>query len=244
MNFLTKETLQLLSHLTAKQAAETLGVSLGTIYVVAKAYGISFSKNRPTKEELQKHIHLNANEIAEIYKVTPATIRIWAKFYDLKLTRKEAEVKIKPSKEELEKLTHLSQKQIAQFYGVTKQYVSLWGKEYGITFLPTKGKIKKKPMPSKEEIEGLTMNQVVEKYKVSVSTAGKWRKELGLGSKRPTKEELEKLSHLKQKEIGQILGVSQTLVSYLMRKYGISKKSLKEEVKKAILEKLQKDTSC
>lgn len=227
MTFLTREVLEELTHLTYKQVAEKLGVSLATIYYVSKSYGISFSKKRPSKEELEKLSHLNVYQIAEKYQVKISCVRLWARVYDLKFARKEKEDIIKPSKEELEKLTHLSQKQIAEFYGVTKQSVSLWGKEYGLTFLPTKGKVRKIPLPPREDLKNLSVNETATKYKVSVGTVVKWRRELDLGLKRPSKEELEKLSHLKQSEIAQILGVSQSLVSYLRIQYGIAKKYVK-----------------
>ena len=225
MSLLTKEELEKLTHLTVKQVSEKLGVATSKVYLAAKAHGISFAKSRPSREELEKLTHLTAKEIAALYQVRPNTVSLWGKAYGLKFTRKTIEDRIKPSREELEKLTHLSQKQIAELYGVTKQSVSLWGKDYGLTFTPTKGQYRKITMPSREEIKDLSLTEVVARYNVSITTAGKWRKQLDLLYKRPRREELEKLSHLRQIEIGQILGISQTLVSYLMRKYGISKRT-------------------
>jgi predicted XRE-type DNA-binding protein len=220
----TKEELEKLTHLTVKQVSEKLGVRQSRVYRASKTYGLSFAKARPSREELEQLTHLTAHDIAGIYGVKPNTVSIWSSYYGLKFTRKEKEDRIKPSREELEKLTHLSQKQIAELYGVTKQSVSLWGKDYGLTFTPTKGQYRKIPMPSREEIKDLSLTEVVARYNVSITTAGKWRKQLDLLYKRPRREELEKLSHLRQIEIGQILGISQSLVSSLMRKYGITRK--------------------
>ena len=216
---LTKERLEEFTHLTAKQAAEKLGYSLANIYAVAKYYGLSFSKKRPLKEELEKVCHLDANQIAEKYQVTTHTVRLWAKFYGLKITRKEVD-RIRPSRVELEKIMPLSQKQVAEIYGVTIQSVSLWGEKYGLTFLPTRN-LRRKIRPPKEDIKDIPISEVVDKYKVCRGTVRKWRKEYGLCHQRATKEEVEKLSHLKQVEISKILGVSQSVVSSLMKEYGL-----------------------
>ncbi len=217
----TKEELEKLTHLTVKQVSEKLGVRQSRVYRAAKTYGLSFAKARPSREELEQLTHLTAHDIAGIYGVKPNTVSIWSSYYGLKFTRKEKEDKIKPSKEELEQLTHLSQKEVGKLYGVTRQSVSLWAIEYGLKF-PRKNK--RKAVPSREDIQDLAVTEVMAKYKVSFGTVTKWRKDLDLLFKRPSKEDIENLSHLKQIEIGQVLGVSQSLVSSLMRKYGITRK--------------------
>jgi transposase len=74
MTFLTREVLEELTHLTYKQVAEKLGVSLATIYYVSKSYGISFSKKRPSKEELEKLSHLKQIEVAQILGISQSLV--------------------------------------------------------------------------------------------------------------------------------------------------------------------------
>lgn len=99
-----------------------------------------------------------------------------------------------PSREELAQLydtDRLSLEAIAQHYGVSRKLVTRWLKDAGITIRRAKLPEKIKPPPAetlrKLRADGLSLDEVAQRFGVARTTAHRWYKDAGIKQQRGRK---------------------------------------------------------